>query len=64
MHQYKVLTHKDRALSGKFDPQKLETALNSYAAEGWRVVVGSTAEFAGGMGKRQEFVLILEREYS
>lgn len=62
MYQYKVLTHKDRAFSGKFDPQKLESALNSYAAEGWRVAVGATADFAGGFGNRQEFVIILERE--
>ena len=36
--EYKVLTKEDRRWSGKFSPESLEQALNSYAAEGWRVV--------------------------
>jgi hypothetical protein len=35
--EYEVLTKEDRRLSGKFSPENLEHALNSYAAEGWRV---------------------------
>jgi hypothetical protein len=31
------------ALSGKFDPDALEAALDAYALEGWRVVQGCTA---------------------
>ncbi|MCP5111091.1 MAG: DUF4177 domain-containing protein [bacterium] len=61
MFEYKVLTHKDRALSGKFDPQKLENALNDYAEQGWRVLAATTANF-GGMSNRQEFIAVLERE--
>ena len=36
--EYKVLTKEDRRWSGKFSPENLERTLNSYAAEGWRVV--------------------------
>src|SRR5262245_49432222 len=36
--EYKVLTQEDRRWSGKFSPENLEQTLNSYAAEGWRVV--------------------------
>ena len=36
--EYKVLTQQDRRWSGKFTPENLENTLNSYAAEGWRVV--------------------------
>ena len=36
--EYKVLTKEDRRWSGKFSPETLEQTLNSYAAEGWRVV--------------------------
>jgi hypothetical protein len=36
--EYKVLTKEDRRWSGKFSPESLERTLNSYAAEGWRVV--------------------------
>ena len=38
--EYKVMTQKDRFFSGKFNPEKLEAALNSYAqragaSSGW-----------------------------
>ena len=37
--EYKVMTQKDRFFSGKFNPEKLEAALNSYArragVSGW-----------------------------
>jgi hypothetical protein len=36
--EYKVLTQQDRRWSGKFTPENLENTLNSYAADGWRVV--------------------------
>ncbi len=59
--EYKVLTQKDKWFSGKFDPSKLESALNAYAEQGWRVVT-SAAEFYGFGGKREELVIVLERE--
>ena len=61
MFQYKVLTQKDRFFAGKFDPIKLEAALNSYAGEGWKVVSSSTAEIPGFGSKREELVIIMER---
>ncbi len=60
--QYKVLTQKDRAFSGKFDPAKLEVALNSNAEEGWRVATSTTATFGGMAGNREELIVILERD--
>lgn len=36
MATYKVITQKDRYFSGKFSPEKLEAAINSYAEQGWR----------------------------
>lgn len=62
MKEYKVLTQKDKWLSGKFDPEKLEQALNSYAQQGWRVVATATAQFAGLMAAREEMIAILERD--
>lgn len=41
--EYKVLTQKDRFFGGKFDPEKLEKAINSYATQGWSVVSVATA---------------------
>ena len=40
----------------------LETALNGYASEGWRVIGVTTGEIGGGLGKREEMIFILERE--
>ncbi len=61
-YQYKVLSQKDKWFSGKFDPELLEQAMNSYAAQGWRVIGCATADIPGFGGPRQEFVTILERE--
>ena len=59
---YKIITMKDRFFSGKFDPEKLETMLNSYAGEGWELSGVTTAEIPGALGqKREEIIFILER---
>jgi hypothetical protein len=58
--EYKVLTQKDRAFSGKFSPERLEAAINSYAGEGWRVAGTATADIPG-FGQRQELIVVLER---
>jgi len=59
--QYKVLTQKDKWFSGKFDPDKLEQALNSYASQGWRLRGVATASVPGLGGARDEMVLVMER---
>lgn len=61
--EYKVLTQKDKWFGGKFDPEKLEAAINAYAAQGWRVISSATATFPGLMGGgREEMVVILGRD--
>ncbi|MEX0754715.1 MAG: DUF4177 domain-containing protein [Actinomycetota bacterium] len=62
-HSYKVLTQKDRYFKGKFDPEKLEAALNAYAGEGWKVVGTATADIPSMGRTRQEMVVILERSH-
>jgi len=59
--EYKVLTHKDKWFSGKFDPERLEQALNAYAAQGWHVKGIATASFPSLVGNREELVVVLER---
>ena len=61
MKEYKVLTQKDRYFAGKFDPEKLEGAMNSYASQGWEVKSVATAEIRGFGGSREEMVVVLER---
>jgi hypothetical protein len=58
--EYKVLTERDSRFSGSFDPGNLEKALNTYAAEGWRVVSGFTAASVWKSSK-SEIMLVLER---
>ena len=60
--EYKVLTQKDKWFTGKFDPEKLEEALNAYAGQGWVVKTAATASIHGMLGgNREELVVILER---
>ena len=59
--EYKVLTQKDKWFSGKFDPEKLEQAVNSYANQGWRVKGVATASVPGFGGNRDELIIVLER---
>lgn len=59
--EYKVITQKDKWFSGKFDPDKVEGALNSYAKQGWTLKGVATASVPGFGGQRDEVILIMER---
>jgi hypothetical protein len=59
--EYKVLTQKDKWFSGKFDPEKLEQALNAYAKQGWRMRGMASASVPGFGGNRDELIFVLER---
>lgn len=59
--EYKVVTMKDRFFAGKFDPEKLQEMLNSYAGEGWSLKAVTTASMPGFGGAREEIIFILER---
>jgi len=59
--QYKVMTRKDKWFSQKFDPERLEQALNAYAKEGWVVKSICTASIAGFGQNREELIVIFER---
>ena len=61
MPEYKVITQKDRYFRGKFNPEKLELAINAYAQEGWRLVSMASAEFPGFGKERVELVVVMER---
>ena len=52
---------KDRFFAGKFDPEKLQEMLNSYAGEGWSLKAVTTASIPGFGGAREEIIFILER---
>lgn len=59
MKEYKLMTRKDRFFSGKFDPEKLEAAMNSFASEGWEFK-GVTTPVFGTTSK--EIIMIFERD--
>ena len=59
--EYKVLSKQDRRWTGKFTPENLERMINSYAAEGWRVVSSFPVTGAWTLSTSQVMVL-LERE--
>lgn len=60
--EYKVITQKDRLMGGKFNPEVVEKALNSYAGEGWVLKGVATATFPSFGGGREELVMFLERD--
>ncbi len=63
MKEYKVLTQKDKWFSGKFNPEKLEQALNAFSEQGWIVKSVTTATFPGMLSSnREEIVVFLERD--
>ena len=59
--EYKMLTKEDRRWSGKFSPESLEHTLNSYAAEGRRVVSSFPVASVWSISTSQVMIL-LERE--
>jgi hypothetical protein len=59
--EYKVLSQQDRRWSGKFTPENLETTLNSYAAEGCRVV-GTVPVASPWSISTAQVMILLERE--
>jgi hypothetical protein len=60
--QYKVMSQKDKWFSRKFDPETLEGAINSYAAQGWEVISVATATIPGFGGSREELIVVFERD--
>ena len=61
MKEYKVMSQKDKWLSSKFDPAKLEEGINAYAEEGWEVVSIATATIPGLTGAREEMRVVCVR---
>jgi hypothetical protein len=61
MPEYKVLTDHEKRFSGNFDGQALETTLNRYAAEGWRLA--ETAVAHNLFLWTSQLLLILERQH-
>jgi Domain of unknown function (DUF4177) len=60
MFEYKVITERDSKFSGKFDLTAVESTLNDYARQGWRLAEGFVAADLAKAAKA-EIVLILER---
>jgi len=61
MLEYKILTQDDKIFGGRFDADLLETTLNGYAADGWRLVEGVVA-FNVWKSLKAELLLVLERD--
>ena len=63
LKEYKVLTPRDERFGGAFSPEKLETVLNAYAAQGWHVVsVAAIPVPDAAGGSRNEPIAVLGRD--
>ena len=60
--EYMVLTQKDRAFGGKFNPLKVQEAINALANQGWVLAEAVTATFPTLGSNREELVIFLERD--
>jgi hypothetical protein len=60
--EYMVLTQKDRLFGGKFNPVKVQEALNALGNQGWVLAEAVTATFPTLGGGREELVIFLERD--
>ena len=59
----KILTERDSKFLGRFDLDQLETTLDSYAAEGWKIAAGISATSIWKSSKT-EILMFLQRERS
>jgi hypothetical protein len=59
VHEYKVLTPKDKYFDGKFDLTRLEEALNHFGRQGWIVKSMSTPHVKGFTGVLEETIVVL-----
>jgi hypothetical protein len=60
--EYMVVTQGDRAFGGRFEPEKIGQVVNAYARRGWVVRSMTTASIHGLSGKRDEIIILLERD--
>ena len=60
--QYKVLSIKDGGWLARFDAKQMEIGLNELAQHGWHVITITTADVIGFAGKREEMIIIMERD--
>ena len=56
-----MITRKDKWFSGKFDPEKVEGALNAYARQGWVLKGVASASVPGFGSQRDELVIIMKQ---
>lgn len=59
--QYRVLSHKEQGVVGKFTAQRLEEVLNGHAKKGWTLKSAVVINLPGHGGNHDELVVILER---
>ncbi len=62
MFEYKVISAKDKLFGNRFDPQKLEKAINTLGAEGWELVEIANSDSAGMLTSRSEMIMIFKRK--
>ena len=59
--QYRVLSHKEQGIVGKFTAGRLEEVLNAHAKKGWSLKAAVVIAMPGHGGNHDELVVILER---
>jgi hypothetical protein len=61
MFEYKVISVKDKLFGNRFDPKKLENAINELGTQGWELIEIANSDSAGMLTSRSEMVMIFKR---
>ncbi len=62
MFEYKVISVKDKLFGNRFDPKKLEVAINQLGADRWELVEIANSDSAGMITNRSEMIMIFKRK--
>ena len=62
MFEYKVISAKDKLFGNRFNPEKIEKAINLLGSEGWELVEIANSDSAGMLTNRSEMIMIFKRK--
>lgn len=62
MFEYKVISAKDKLFGNRFNPEKIEKAINLLGNEGWELVEIANSDSAGMLTNRSEMIMIFKRK--
>ena len=60
MKKYKVITIANQFVNSKFNSEKVEQYINSFAQQEWQVISVTSADRKSGFNGKEELIIIME----